>query len=158
VAERNESSTADREISTTRLFNAPRDLVYRAWTEPEHMAKWWGPRGFTNTIHEMDVRPGGVCRLTMHGPDGTNYPNKLVFVEVVKPARLVYKHSGGDQEAQGTHFDVTVTFTERGGQTEVMLKGVFATAAERDRVAREYGAVEGQTQMLERLEEYLKTM
>jgi uncharacterized protein YndB with AHSA1/START domain len=158
VAERNESATADREMSTTRLFNAPRELVYKVWTEPEHMAQWWGPRGFTNTIHEMDVRPGGVCRLTMHGPDGTDYPNKMVFVEVVKPERLVYRHFGGDQEKKGTHFDATVTFTERDGQTEVSMRMVFATAAERDRVDREYGAVEGQKQMLERLGEYLKGM
>ena len=76
----------------------------------------------------------------------------------MKPERLVYKHSGGDQEDKGTHFDVTVAFTERGGQTEVMMRGVFATAAERDQVDEKYGAVEGQKQMLGRLEEYLGGM
>src|SRR5688500_17035285 len=104
-AERSE----DREIVVTREFDAPRELVWEAWTQPQHVAQWWGPRGFTNTIHEMAVKPGGVWRLTMHGPDGTDYPNKIVFTEVVKPARLVYEHSDDNPEAN-THFNVTVTF------------------------------------------------
>src|SRR6266852_4602923 len=79
----------DREIVITRLLDAPRELAFQAWTEPQHVAHWWGPNGFTNTIHEMDVRPGGVWRFIMHGPDGTDYKNEIVYVEVVKPERLV---------------------------------------------------------------------
>jgi uncharacterized protein YndB with AHSA1/START domain len=77
------------------------------WTDPNHVAQWWGPKGFTNTIHEMDVRPGGVWRFVMHGPDGVDYQNKIVFIEVVKPERLVYDHVSGPK------FHVTVTFTEQ---------------------------------------------
>ena len=84
--------TADREIATSRVFDAPRDLVWEAWTDPKHLARWYGPNGFTVTTHEMDVRPGGVWRLTMHGPDGTDYPNLTRYVEVVRPERLVYEH------------------------------------------------------------------
>ena len=74
--------TAQRELVITRIFDAPRELVWRAWTDPKHVAQWWGPNGFTNTIHEMDVRPGGVWRFVMHGPDGVDYANKIVFGEI----------------------------------------------------------------------------
>jgi len=85
------AKAAEREIVMTRVFDAPRELVFQAWTDPMHVAQWWGPEGFSTTIHEMDVRPGGVWRLTMHGPDGRDYKNKMVFLEVARPERLVYK-------------------------------------------------------------------
>ena len=72
-------SSARREIITTRVLDAPRELVWKAWTDPKHVAEWWGPNGFTNTIHEMDVRPDGVWRFIMHGPDGVDYKNEIVF-------------------------------------------------------------------------------
>ena len=81
------TNTADREIVSARVFDAPRELVWKAWVDPKHVAQWWGPKGFTNTIHEMDVRPGGVWRFAMHGPDGTDYKNEIVFIEVVRPER-----------------------------------------------------------------------
>ena len=146
--------TSDREILIIRVFDAPRELVFQAWTNPEHVAQWWGPNGFTNTIHEMDVRPGGVWRLTMHGPDGVDYPNKIVFIEVVKPERLVYTH-GGDEGDESEPFHVTVTFDEHGGKTTLALRSLFASAAERDKVVEEYGAVEGGNQTLARFAEFL---
>jgi uncharacterized protein YndB with AHSA1/START domain len=85
--------TSDREILITCLLNAPRELVWKAWTNPKHVAQWWGPRGFTTTIEKMDVRSGGVWKHVMHGPDGVDYPNKSVFKEVVKPERIVYSHA-----------------------------------------------------------------
>lgn len=94
------TSAADREIVSARVFDVPRDLVFRAWTGPEHLAKWWGPRGFTNTIHEFDLRPGGVWRFVMHGPEGSDHRNKSVFVEVVKPERIVFDHVS-DPQFQG---------------------------------------------------------
>src|SRR3954464_2525826 len=103
--ERNDS--ADREIVAVRVFDAPRELVYKAWTDPEHVAQWWGPNGFTNTIHEMDVRPGGVWRFIMHGPDGTDYKNEVEYLEVVKPELLVYLHESTPK------FHVTVTFDDQ---------------------------------------------
>lgn len=74
----------------TRVFDAPREVVFKVWTDPKHVAEWWGPRGFQTTIHEMDVRPGGRWRYAMRGPDGNDYPFDGVFVEVVKPERLVF--------------------------------------------------------------------
>lgn len=149
------TDTANREIAITRLLNAPRELVFKAWTEPQHIAQWWGPRGFTNTIHEMDVRPGGVWRFVMHGPDGTDYKNKIVFIEVVKPERLVYLH--GDDEEGPAQFHVTTTFTEQGGKTLVTMRMLFTSVEECEKV-KSFGAVEGGKQTLERLEEHLAKM
>ena len=149
--------TKDREILITRLLNAPRELVWEAWTKPEHVKHWWGPNGFTNTIHEMEVRPGGVWRFIMHGPDGRDFPNKIVFNEVVKPERLVYTHSSDDDNDPNV-FHTTVTLEDRDGKTAITMRAVFATAEERDRVVKEYGALEGAKQNVERLATYLEKM
>jgi len=152
-------STADlleRELVITRLFNAPRALVFGAWSQPEQLAAWWGPRGFTTTVHEMDVRPGGVARFVMHGPDGVDYPNRIVYSEVVMPERLAYTH-GDDGDAAGEAFEVTVTFEEQGGGTNVTMRMVFASAEEYQKV-KEFGAVEGGNQTLDRLGEYVERM
>ena len=91
---RNPSKTEDREIVLSRLIDAPRELVFNAWTDPKHIGHWWGPRGFSVTTHEMDVRAGGTWRFIMHGPEGRDYPNKIIYLEVAKPEGLVYRHSG----------------------------------------------------------------
>src|ERR1700704_5823970 len=135
------TSTTDREIVTTRVVDAPREHVFEAWTDPKHVAQWWGPNGFTNTIQEMDVRPGGVWRLIMHGPDGVDHPNRIVYIEVVKPERLVYNHGGPEEDEHG-QFHVTVTFDEEDGKTRVTMRSIFPTAEERDQVIKEHGALE----------------
>ena len=156
AAEKNEASpTSDRELVFTRVFDAPRELVFQVWTQPEHVAQWWGPNGFTNTIHSMDVRPGGVWRFIMHGPDGRDYPNKIVFIEVVKPERLVYTH--GD-EGDADPFHVTVTFEKEGSRTRLTMRSLFKSAAALDHVIKEFGAVQGAHQHLDRLGQYLETM
>jgi uncharacterized protein YndB with AHSA1/START domain len=159
IKEKNNSATADREIVHQRLLDAPRELVWEAFTDPAQVAQWWGPRGFTTTIHEMDLRPGGVWHHTMHGPDGTDYPNKSVFVEVVKPERIVYTLGGGREGAPGVSFEATWTFEEQPGD-KTLLTGrmVFPTAAARDLVVKEYGAIEGGKQTLDRLEEQLEAV
>lgn len=144
----------DREIKSVRVYEAPRPLVFRMWTEREHIEKWWGPNGFTTTTYEMDVRPGGTWRFTMHGPDGADYPNRIVYREVVIPERLVYSH--GDDAS--IHFEVSVTFAEEEEKTRISMQMTFATAEEKDRVVRNYGAVEGNRQTLQRLADHLKTM
>ena len=141
-----------REIVATRVFDAPRELVWEVWTDPKHLAQWWGPNGFTNTIHEIEVKPGGVWRFIMHGPDGTDYRNEIVYVEVVKPERLVYDH------VSGPRFHVTVTFTEEGDQTRLNMQMLFESAAERDNTVKKFGAVEGLNQTLGRLQDYLAKM
>lgn len=152
MAATNRDAAIDRSIITSRVFDAPREIVFRAWTDPVRIVAWWGPNGFTTTSHEMDVRPGGVWRFTMHGPDGVDYPNHIVYREVVPPERLVYDH-GEDSDDPGFH--MTVTFVEENGKTTITMDALFATAEERNRVAAEFGAIEGAQQTLRRLAEYL---
>lgn len=139
----------DREIVITRVLDAPRKRVFEAWTDPDQVGDWWGPDGFTTTTHEMDARPGGVWRHTMHGPDGTDYPNHIRYEEVT-PERIAYAHGSNEQHEDG--FRSTVTFEDEDGgrRTRLTLRMVFPTAGERQRVA-EFGAVQGGIQTVGRL-------
>jgi uncharacterized protein YndB with AHSA1/START domain len=146
-----------RTIVGVREFDARRELVFEAWTDPNHLAQWWGPDGFTTTTSAFDMRPGGVWRFVMHGPDGRDYENRITFDEVVKPERLVYHHGGGD-DVEPVQFRTTVTFEDIGGRTRLTMRGVFPSAAERERVIKEYGADKGLVQTLARLGEYVAKM
>ncbi|HZI56836.1 MAG TPA: SRPBCC domain-containing protein, partial [Verrucomicrobiae bacterium] len=130
--------TADREIITSRLIDAPREVVWEAFTDPEQVVLWWGPNGFTTTIEVMDVRVGGQWRHTMHGPDGTDYPNASIFQEVIKPERIVYSHGGGKEGGPGAGFIATWTFEAQGNKTLLTGRMVFPTAAARELVVKEY--------------------
>jgi uncharacterized protein YndB with AHSA1/START domain len=143
---------ADNEVMITRLFDAPRELVWEAWTNPDHIVKWWGPDGFTTTIKSRDFRPGGLWIYTMHGPDGTDYPNEVKFIEIVKPERIVHSHGDGQRE----WFQASVFFTTEGDKTRVTLKQEFPSAEERNEVVLKYGAIEGGKQHLARLAELLR--
>ena len=143
-----------RIIVVTRVFDARRELVWTAWTDPKHLAQWWGPNGFRTTTSAYDLRPGGDWRFVMHGPDGRDYQNRITFDEIVKPERLVYHHGGGD-EVEPVKFRTTVTFEELDGKTTLTMRAEFSSAAERERVIREYGADKGAVQTLSRLGEYL---
>ena len=147
-------SMPERAIVTRRLLDAPRDLVFRVWTEPEHVTQWWGPNGFSTTIHEMDVRPGGVWRLTMHGPDGRDYHNKIVFIEIAPPERLVFRHVR-DRDTEPVTHKTIVTFTDLGRRTEVTFRLEFDSNDVRDLVIKTYGAAEGGKQTLGRLADYV---
>lgn len=147
-AEKGSAKTSDREMTITRVVDAPREFVWKLWTEPEQVAQWWGPDGFTTTIEEMEVRPGGVWKHTMHGPDGTDYPNKSTFIEVVKPERIVFKHGGSKEASQGVSFRATWTFEEAENKARVTMHALFPTAEDLARVLREYGALEGGKQTL----------
>jgi uncharacterized protein YndB with AHSA1/START domain len=147
---------SDREIVISRVFNAPRELAWQAMTDPRHVVKWWGPRGFTSTIREMDLRPGGIWSHVMHGPDGTDYPNESRFTEVVKYERIVYQHGGGRPGSAIVDFEATWTFEDTGNNTcRVTQRMLFPSAEARDRVAREYGAIEGAKDTFERLSGHL---
>ena len=123
-------STADREVVHSRLIDAPPERVFRAFAEPEHLAKWWGPNGFTSTFHTFELRPGGQWRFVLHGPDGTNYPNENVFREVVAPERVVVEHLSEDH-----HFFLIITFAEQESGTLVAWRQVFDSAAHKEHVA-----------------------
>jgi len=143
-------ANTDRELSISRVLNAPRELVWKVWTEPDHIKNWWGPNGFTNTIFKMEVKPGGIWDFIMHGPDGTDYKNKSVYKEVVKPERIVYDHVSGPK------FQFTVTFTAQGKKTLIKIQMLFKTAAEKNKIVKEFRAGEGLEQNMYKLDAYLK--
>ncbi len=147
-----------KSIIAMRVLDAPRDLVFAVWSDPKHLAQWWGPNGFTTTTHSMDFRPGGVWLFVMHGPDGQDYDNRITYDEIVKPERLVYHHGGGE-DVEPVQFRSTVTFEDLGrNRTRLTLHAVFPSAAERDRVIKEYGADKGAVQTLSRLADYVAAM
>jgi uncharacterized protein YndB with AHSA1/START domain len=142
-----------RVIEGRRLLDAPRKLVFAAFSDPKHLAQWWGPDGFTTTTHSFDFRPGGVWRFVMHGPDGRDYQNRVTFIEIKAPERLLYRHGGGD-DVEPVQFMQTVTFEDVGGKTQLVWRGEFPTAAERARVIKDYGADKGMAQTMARLASY----
>lgn len=147
----------DLELIFSRVLNAPRELVFDAWTKPEHLAEWWGPNGFTLTTKNMEVKPEGSWSFIMHGPDGRDFPNKIIYIEVKRPERLVYRHSG-DEGTEPVKFHVTVSFDELDEKTRLTMHMIFDTAEELTRVEQEYGAIEGAKQTLARLEQFLEKL
>jgi uncharacterized protein YndB with AHSA1/START domain len=121
-------SEAIRETVTCRVIAAPRGEVFKAWTTAEHLARWWGPAGFRNTFDEFQPRPGGLWRFVMHGPDGTDYRNESVFVEVVEPELVVIDH------VSSPRFRLEADFAEVEGGTQVTFRQIFETAEMFERV------------------------
>jgi uncharacterized protein YndB with AHSA1/START domain len=156
VAERNslDLDSDPRAIIGARVLDAPRTLVFAAWSDPKHLAQWWGPNGFTTTTHAFDFRAGGAWRFVMHGPDGRDYQNRITFDEIVAPERIVYRHGGGD-DVEPVQFSTTVLFEDLGSKTKLVWRGVFPGPEERARVIREYGADSGLVQTMERLADYV---
>jgi uncharacterized protein YndB with AHSA1/START domain len=132
-----------REIVTTRVLDAPRDMVFEAWTDPEQLKVWWGPQGFTNTFHEFEIEPGGLWRYTMHGPDGTDYKNEVQFVEIAAPHRIVLDH------VSAPRFRLTALFETLGKGTKITFRQLFETAQVYDGVKR--FAVQGNEDNFDRL-------
>jgi uncharacterized protein YndB with AHSA1/START domain len=146
---------AARELVLTRVFDAPRSLVFKVWTEPNHVAHWWGPNGFTNPVCELDLRPAGAIHIDMRGPDGTVYPMTGFYQEIVEPELLVFTASALDVEGHPL-FEVltTVTFAEQGAKTTLTMHARVVTATP-EAAPHIAGMQEGWTQSLERLGEYL---
>jgi uncharacterized protein YndB with AHSA1/START domain len=142
----------DREVIITRVLAAPRELVWKAMTDPKYIVNYWGPDGFTTTIESMDLRINGEWWYTMIGPDGTCYPNHSVFKEIVPLSKLVYDHGDGER----IWFEQTITLQDVEGGTLVTLRHLFPTKGERDMVVEKYGAIEGGKQHLAKLETYIK--
>lgn len=141
----------DREVNIERVIDAPRAVVWRAFAEPGQVEQWWGPTGFTTTTHSRDFRTGGEWIFTMHGPDGRDYENHVIFDEIIEGERVAYRHSGGD-EAEPISFRAELNLFTQGSGTLVRLRSRFATREARDYVIREHGALEGGRQTLARLE------
>ncbi len=145
-----------RSIIGTRVFDAPRKLVFAAFTDPQHLAQWWGPNGFTTTTSAFDFRGGGEWRFVMHGPDGRDYHNRIIFDEILPPERLVYHHTG-DEDVEPVRFTQRLTFEDlRKNRTRLIWHGTFASAEERARVIKDYGADKGLLQTMARLAEFVE--
>ena len=143
------TNSSDRELIITRVLNARRDLVWEVWTNPQHIKNWWGPSGFYNTIFKMEVKPGGEWEFIMHGPDGTDYRNKSIYSEIIKPERLVFDHVSWPK------INFTITFEEQGNNTLLTWKMLFETAEDLHKVVKDLKADHGLKQNIEKLETYL---
>ncbi|MCW3126007.1 MAG: polyketide cyclase [Bacteroidetes bacterium] len=144
--------TKDRELTITRLIDAPRELVWLVWTDPDHIRNWWGPTGFTNTIATMNVKPGGIWEFVMHSPDGTDFKNKSIYKEVVKPERIVFDHISNPK------FTATITFTAQGEKTFLTWNMLFESKEQFEQVVRTFKADEGLKQNIVKLEHYLSQL
>jgi uncharacterized protein YndB with AHSA1/START domain len=141
----------DREVVIERVFDAPRELVFDAWTSPEAIAQWFGPNGITTTTSAMDFRAGGTWRFVMRDSNGTEYQNIVKYIEIKRPERLVYDHGSPEEPDM---FRVFATFAAQGKGTKLTMRSVFRRAAAYE-AALGYGAIEGGQQTLARLAEYL---
>lgn len=137
------------EIFSTRVYKAPKDLLFRMWSNPEHISNWWGPRGFTTTTHAMEFKTDGIWRFTMHGPDGTDYASYIKYTLVSK-SRIEYKHFTGN----GTDFTVRVAFRDVEGGTEMSFRMTFPSPEIRQHLVEKFGAEEGLISTMTRLGEY----
>lgn len=146
---------SDREIVMTRDFDAPRELVFKAYTDPKSIPQWWGPRGYTTTVDKMDVRPGGVWRFVQRNQDGNEFAFNGVYREIVPPERLVYTF-----EFEGMRGHVmleTVTFEEHDGKTKLTDKALFDNVEDRDGMLKS-GMEQGAAETMDRFAELLKEL
>ncbi|HVR76877.1 MAG TPA: SRPBCC domain-containing protein [Acidimicrobiia bacterium] len=148
-----DTALSDRELMVSRLIEGPRDVVFEAFTEVQHLSRWWGPDGFTTTTRTFEFSEGGVWEFTMHGPDGTDYPNWIQWMEIRPPDVIVLRHGEGPDDPE--QFSSTFIFEEGTDGTRVTLRSEFKTKALRDRAAEEYGAIEGANQTLDSLATYV---
>ncbi len=139
---------SDRELRISKELNAPIALVWKVWTNAEHIANWWGPTAFTNTMFKMDMQAGGEWVFTMHGPDGKNYPNKSIFKEIIPYEKIVFEHFN-------PNFITTIEFTSKNEKTLLNWQMVFETAELFDAVVKTFKADEGLKQNIVKLENYL---
>lgn len=139
---------ANCEIVSSRNVSAPRQLVFKAWTDPKHLEMWWGPKGFTNTFHDFNLHPGGAWRFTMHGPGGEEYRNESVFIKIIEPSKLVWDHISGPK------FQGVATFEELPeDHTRVTFRMIFRSVGECEKV--KVYAVDANEQNFDRLEKEL---
>jgi uncharacterized protein YndB with AHSA1/START domain len=148
-----QSATADREIVISRIIDAPRELVFEAFTDVRHLSRWWGPDGFSTTTRAFEFRVGGAWDFVMHGPDGTDYQEWIAWTEIVPPQRIALLH--GETRDDPNAFQSLLTFAPEGGATRIEMRTLFPTRAMRDEAVEKYRAVEGGLQTLGKLAEYV---
>ncbi|MGW6199596.1 SRPBCC family protein [Kribbella sp. NPDC055110] len=146
-------ATAEWEIVISRVIDAPRELVFEAFTEVRHLSQWWGPEGFTTTTRAFEFRVGGVWDFVMHGPDGTDYPEWISWTEIIPPERISLLH--GESSTDPNTFASVLTFAPDGSATRIEMRTVFRTKELRDEAVEKYGAIEGGRQTLSNLAAYV---
>jgi len=147
------TSPARQEVIITRLFDAPRELVFKLWTDPEYVERWWGPKGFTNPVCQLDARVGGSIRIVMQGPDGTKYPTRGIFKELVEPEKVVFV-SIKEDDFGNAQLEVlnTAVFMEENGKTKMYFTAVV-TMSTPEACGSVEGMNQGWNQSIDRLEE-----
>src|SRR5215210_77732 len=148
-----QSATADREITISRAINAPREVVFEAFTEVRHLSRWWGPDGFTTTTRAFEFRVGGEWDFVMHGPDGTDYQEFITWTAIRPPERIALLH--GESRDDPNAFESVLTFAPDGSATRIEMRTVFPTKALRDEAVEKYHAIEGGQQTLGNLAAYV---
>lgn len=147
------TATADREIVVSRTISAPPDRVFEAFTEVRHLSRWWGPEGFTTTTRAFEFRVGGEWDFTMHGPDGTDYPEWITWTEIAPAERIALLH--GEHRGDPGTFESVLTFTPDGAGTMLEMRTVFPTREQRDEAVEKYHAIEAGGQTLGHLADYV---
>ncbi|HXF02951.1 MAG TPA: SRPBCC family protein [Arthrobacter sp.] len=148
-----QSATADREIVISRVIDAPRELVFEAFTDVRHLSQWWGPEGFTTTTRSFEFLVGGEWDFVMHGPDGTDYSEWITWTEIVTPERIAMLH--GEYRDDPKAFESVLTFEPAGEATRIEMLTVFPTKELRDEAIEQHGAIEGGQQTLGNLAAYV---
>src|SRR6187455_2284444 len=148
-----QSAMADREVVMSRGIDAPRELVFEAFTEVRHLSQWWGPEGFTTTTRAFEFRVGGVWNFVMHGPDGTDYQEWISWAEIAPPERIALRH--GESRDDPNAFESVLTFAPEGRATRIEMRTVFPTRELRDEAVEKYHAIEGGRQTLGNLAAYV---
>jgi uncharacterized protein YndB with AHSA1/START domain len=148
-----EAARTDREIVISRSIDAPRELVFEAFTEVRHLSRWWGPEGFTTTTRAFEFRVGGAWDFVLHGPDGTDYSEWITWTEIVPPERIALLH--GESRDDPNTFESFLTFESDGTATRIEMRTVFPTKALRDEAVEKYHALEAGRQTLSNLADYV---
>jgi uncharacterized protein YndB with AHSA1/START domain len=148
-----QSASADREIVISRVIDAPRELVFEAFTEVRHLSRWWGPEGFTTTTRSFEFRVGGEWDFVMHGPDGTDYQEWITWTEIAPSERIALRH--GESRGDPNAFESVLTFAPDGAATRIEMRTVFPTKELRDEAVEKYHAIEGGRQTLGNLAAYV---
>jgi uncharacterized protein YndB with AHSA1/START domain len=148
-----QSATADREIVISQVIDAPRELVFEAFTGVRHLSRWWGPEGFTTTTRNSKDRVGGEWDFVLHGPDGTDYQEWISWTEIAPPERIALLH--GESRCDPNAFESVLTFTPEGAATRIEMRTVFPTKELRDEAVEKYHAIEGGQQTVSHLAAYV---
>lgn len=153
-----ETIIQNNKVIYKRFIDVPISLAFEVWTSHEHLSQWFGPDGFTITTKELNFKNGGIWDFIMHGPDGTDYKNKVQFLDIKKPDHIFYKHLGDGEGEVDVNFESRITFEKVGDGTNLTMEQIFPSKDELERINTKYGAIEGAIQNMNKLAKYLESL